>query len=43
MDEFDRKKAKFAEILKESNDSDAETYTVKLNDLAVSVIRNFQA
>lgn len=42
MDEFDRKKAEFAETLKESNDSDAETYTVKLNDSAISVIRNFK-
>jgi hypothetical protein len=42
MDEFDRKKAKFAESLSEVHTPDAETYTVKLNDSAVSVIRNFQ-
>ena len=42
MDEFDRKKVAFAEVLRESNDSDAQTYTVKLNDSAISAIRNFQ-
>ncbi|MDX1533378.1 MAG: hypothetical protein R3230_04140 [Nitrosopumilaceae archaeon] len=41
MDEFDRKKAKFAETLSELKDPDAETYTVKLNDAAVSKIREF--
>lgn len=41
MDEHDREKAKFAETLSENHDPNGDTYTVKLNDSALEVIRNF--
>ena len=34
-------KIKFAESLSASNDSNCDTYTLKLNDFAIKVIRNF--
>ena len=43
MDELARKKAKFAETLSENNDPNSDTYTVKLNDPTVEIIRNFQS
>ena len=42
IDEHERKKVKFAETLSESHDPNGETYTVKLNDPTVDVIRNFE-
>ena len=42
MDEHARKKAKFAETLSENNDPNGATYTVRLNDPTVEIIRNFQ-
>ena len=42
MDEHDREKAKFAETLSEDQDPDGETYTVKLNDSTLEIIRSFQ-
>ena len=41
MDEFARKKAKFAEILSENQDPNGATYTVKLNDSALETIRAY--
>ncbi len=41
MYERGKDKTKFAETLAESTDPNAAAYTVKLNDNAVSIIRNF--
>ena len=41
MDEFERTKAKFAEILNENQDPNGATYTVKLNDSALATIRAY--
>ena len=40
--EQERKKAKFAEALSESQDPNGAAYTVKLNDSALNTIRSFQ-
>ena len=40
--ETEQEKTKFAEILSESKDPDATTYTIKLNDTALETIRSFQ-
>jgi hypothetical protein len=39
--EFTQDKAKFAEVLSESNDPNCATYTVRLNDSTINLIRNF--
>ncbi len=36
-----REKAKFAEILSESKDENCATYTIRLNDSAIELIRKF--
>lgn len=36
-----QEKVKFAEILSESKDPNSETYTVRLNDSAINLIRKF--
>ena len=40
--EENREKAKFAESLSEVKDPNCSTYTLKLNDSALSVIRKFE-
>ena len=39
--ESDREKAKFAEILSETKEPNCETYTVRLNDSTIDLIRKF--
>ena len=39
--EFERQKAKFAEQLSETKDPNCETFTVKLNDSNLEIIRKF--
>jgi len=39
--ESTRQKAKFAEILSEEKDSNSATYTVRLNDSTIDLIRKF--
>ena len=39
--EISQKKAKFAELLSEENDPKSSTYTVRLNDSTMELIRNF--
>ena len=39
--ESDRAKAKFAEILSETKAPNCETYTVRLNDSTIDIIRKF--
>jgi hypothetical protein len=39
--ELDRKKAKFAEILSEKKEPNCATYTVRLNDSTLDLIRKF--
>jgi hypothetical protein len=39
--ESDREKAKFAEILSETKAPNCETYTVRLNDSTIDIIRKF--
>ena len=39
--EFAQAKANFAEILSENNDPNSETYTIRLNDSAMGLIRQF--
>jgi len=39
--ESTQEKVKFAEILSESKDPNSETYTVRLNDSAINLIRKF--
>jgi len=39
--ESDREKAKFAEILSETKTPNCETYTVRLNDSTIDIIRKF--
>ena len=38
----DKEKTKFAEILSESTDPKSSTYTIKLNDSTIDVIRKFE-
>lgn len=38
----DKEKANFAEILSASNDPNSSTYTIKLSDSAINLIRKFQ-
>jgi|TARA_B100001750_G_C14977125_1_gene335848 hypothetical protein len=35
-------KTKFGEILSESNDENSAAYTIKLNDIATTIIRKFE-
>jgi len=40
--EENKEKAKFAETLSEKKDPNYSTYTIKLNDTALGIIRNFE-